>query len=300
MIETKSQYIHISIPYYEDDYKFWGELEVNDPFYSLITPTERWEITVDLTNHTVLEWKKEIGICQVFTKIRDEGVYTLLDKDKIPFCQLSGYVPNNMFPPTDGYGDYLELKINENGIITNWYDHCNLSEFISRGKEIKPEDILPITDIQYLWKVLEHVTLPLSNIIFRELTDTLYPNFQYSSEYVYLAHNTRKDNWLPIDSHYCIEQLKNDIEIQQYISLVRMAHIEYGVASPRKRALGSLRIHLDYHIEFKSKSYFMPIIEKEYAYNEIPNQEEISLIVLKIKQITLKILEAKQCGYVNF
>lgn len=297
-IAIKSQYIHISIPYYEDDYQFWGELGENNPFYSLVTSKERWEITVNLSSHTIIEWQKEIGICQVFAKVRDEGIYKLLDENKIPFCQLSGYVPNKILPPTNGYGDYLELKIDENGVITNWYDKCDFSEFINKGEAIKPEDFLPITDVQHLWTVLEHIVLPLSNKIFKELTDALYPNFLYSSEYVYLAQNKKQSDWLPINPDYCINRLKSDVEILQYISLVRFTHITYGVASPRNRMLGPLRIHLDYNIEFKSKSYFMPIINKEYTYNETPNQNEIALVVLSIKQTAQNMLKDKKSGYI--
>lgn len=36
---------------------------------------------------------------------------------------------NKLLPPADGYGDYLEFKI-EAGYIKNWYKNINFSDFI--------------------------------------------------------------------------------------------------------------------------------------------------------------------------
>jgi len=39
------------------------------------------------------------------------------------------YVPNDIIPPKDGYGDYIHLIVDENGKIINWYDEPDISEF---------------------------------------------------------------------------------------------------------------------------------------------------------------------------
>jgi hypothetical protein len=38
-----------------------------------------------------------------------------------------GYVPNDLVPGS--YGDYVELSINEEGVITNWPKNPSVDEF---------------------------------------------------------------------------------------------------------------------------------------------------------------------------
>jgi hypothetical protein len=38
-----------------------------------------------------------------------------------------GYVPEIMCPEGNGYGDYIIMKVNENGYIANW--DADLSDF---------------------------------------------------------------------------------------------------------------------------------------------------------------------------
>ena len=66
-IEVYSRYIHISIPFYVDDYIFSS----NDyEKYPLVTDDERWEVTIDLKKHILQEWKTEFGSCHIFSKVR--------------------------------------------------------------------------------------------------------------------------------------------------------------------------------------------------------------------------------------
>lgn len=91
---------------------------------------DRWVATINIDSGKILDWP--IGKSgSVEMKVCDEGVYTLLDSDKRKVLEISyDYVPNKLIPERDGYGDYIKLCIDENGIITNWYKNPSIEEFI--------------------------------------------------------------------------------------------------------------------------------------------------------------------------
>ena len=53
----------------------------------------------------------------------DEGVYVLYDEDMNVLAEYEGYVPNILEVNENGYGDYLNFTINEDGSILNWENH---------------------------------------------------------------------------------------------------------------------------------------------------------------------------------
>ena len=63
----------------------------------------------------------------LYCKVCDAGVYTLFDEDGQTIAIRAGYVPHGIVPGE--YGDYIDLKINEQGIITNWPKQPDASEF---------------------------------------------------------------------------------------------------------------------------------------------------------------------------
>ena len=54
-------------------------------------------------------------------EIKDETGTTLLSES-------DGYVPNTLCPNKNGYGDYIKMTIDENGVIQNW--KFKISDFI--------------------------------------------------------------------------------------------------------------------------------------------------------------------------
>jgi siroheme synthase len=57
-----------------------------------------------------------------YMKVVDEGTYTLInlqgDTRTVVACKQGDYVPHGVVPGE--YGDYVHLKINGHGVITNW------------------------------------------------------------------------------------------------------------------------------------------------------------------------------------
>ncbi|MBR5983387.1 MAG: hypothetical protein IK025_06675 [Bacteroidales bacterium] len=131
-IKGKSKYLKIRIPAYcTDDFKFRKEFSENE--IPCRQDDEHWVVTIDLTTHKIIEWKQEYGDMYLFTKVVDDGTYSLLDENKNELYRIDGYVPNNLLPEKDGFGDYLTLQVNEDGIIENWYDEINFKDFIEYG-----------------------------------------------------------------------------------------------------------------------------------------------------------------------
>lgn len=96
---------------------------------------DKWEIIIDLDRGTVMNWHYAQRV-EVNLKVRDNGSYAFYDKN-LNLIKLFGldnsplYVPNQLLPPNDGYGDYLELDIDNDGKILNWYDNPSLADFFN-------------------------------------------------------------------------------------------------------------------------------------------------------------------------
>ena len=89
----------------------------------------QWCVDIDIETGVIQGWPKGESR-NLFEKVVDSGSYYLLDKDNNVVAAIEeDYVPNKCIPPTDGYSDYIDLHIDENGKITNWYKELDFSEF---------------------------------------------------------------------------------------------------------------------------------------------------------------------------
>lgn len=126
-IEVKYVKVELPIRYGEED------MVKDFPLREEI-PTDKygydcWKGTIEIDTGKILEWPQgKIG--SFYLKVVDEGSYYLLDKNqKIVASIKQDYVPNQLLPPKDGYGDYVNFEIDENGIITNWYINPMFRDF---------------------------------------------------------------------------------------------------------------------------------------------------------------------------
>ena len=94
---------------------------------------DSWEVVVDLDSGKIRNWPKGEER-EYYWKICDGGSYHLLDvSDDIALSIINNYVPNNLLP--GDYGDYLDLKINGDGVITNWLSNPTAEDFYSDDEE---------------------------------------------------------------------------------------------------------------------------------------------------------------------
>lgn len=127
--EVECKFIHITVPVYEDD------VAKDLPF---LTPTLMWSIMVEVDTGLIRGWPQGRSE-HVFTKVCDRGHYVFLDDKMNTLIGLKGvYVPHCIVPGQ--YGDYIDLNINEDGVITNWPKKPNLDNIMS----IMDDDYYPL------------------------------------------------------------------------------------------------------------------------------------------------------------
>jgi hypothetical protein len=93
----------------------------------------KWIAYVEIETGMIEDWKQGYAGTLVANVI-DEGKYYLMDANKKIVAAINGHAPNKLIPPTDGYGDYIELEIYKNGEIANWYEKPSLEEFEENNK----------------------------------------------------------------------------------------------------------------------------------------------------------------------
>jgi len=89
---------------------------------------DRWQPAIDLESGRIKNWEKG-KTANVHYKVCDDGIYTLVDRDGNAAAQEEGYVPKIMCPADNGYGDYIIMEINADGMIQDW--KVDLSDFIN-------------------------------------------------------------------------------------------------------------------------------------------------------------------------
>lgn len=100
--------------------------DVPNDFPLLSANKKEWSVFVDVDTGKIKNWPQG-EVRDFWSKVCDEGVYTLFDEEGNDIATISGYVPNGIVPGE--YGDYVDLKINADGVITNWPKSPDLSAF---------------------------------------------------------------------------------------------------------------------------------------------------------------------------
>lgn len=93
---------------------------------------ESWVALVDIDTGAITGWPKG-DKRSMHVKVCDAGFYKLINSDGELIATKCGYVPNGVVP--GAYGDYVELEIDENGIITNWPKNPDISEFFREEED---------------------------------------------------------------------------------------------------------------------------------------------------------------------
>ena len=105
---------HMNVRHTEDAYLNGEEdTEGNMPLLA----GDDWHIQIDLESGQISNWPKGTT-AKTHYKVCDSGVYRLYDKDGNLVEEQYGYVPSML--GRGGYGDYVILEIDENGIIQDW------------------------------------------------------------------------------------------------------------------------------------------------------------------------------------
>lgn len=108
----------------ESGVRYWEDAKVNgvEDVEGDLIPSRQgdlWKPIIDIKTGLIVNW--ETGkTADIHYKVCDMGVYYFTDNNGIKYLEKEGYVPSIMSPGGSGYGDYIIMKINENGFIANW------------------------------------------------------------------------------------------------------------------------------------------------------------------------------------
>lgn len=90
---------------------------------------DTWSISVEIDTGKIVGWPEGIEPREIYMKVVDEGVYRLLDDEGRGIVEYEGYAPHCMIPGQ--YGDYIDFKIDEKGVITNWPKNPSVEDFFA-------------------------------------------------------------------------------------------------------------------------------------------------------------------------
>lgn len=104
-----------------DDY----DLQLDTPM--LNETKDSWQADVMIGSGQILDWPDGIEL-DLYCKVCDAGSYHLLDNEDNVIASIEdNYVPHGVVP--GDYGDYVDLKIGSDGVIKNWPQKPDVSEF---------------------------------------------------------------------------------------------------------------------------------------------------------------------------
>jgi hypothetical protein len=84
---------------------------------------------IDIDEGRIINWTQGITASTHY-KVCDAGIYELQTADNELIVRKDGYVPRCLSPKGNGYGDYIIMDIDENGMIDKWKfdDRCFTEE----------------------------------------------------------------------------------------------------------------------------------------------------------------------------
>lgn len=126
-VDIKSCLIKAEVRYWED-----GTVNGVEDTNGDLIPCRKgdlWCPEIDIETGRILNWTQGVR-ADVHYKICDAGSYYLKDAEGNTVLSIEDdYVPNQLIPGS--YGDYIEMHINEQGMIINWSASPSFDDFCS-------------------------------------------------------------------------------------------------------------------------------------------------------------------------
>lgn len=130
-VDLKTLHVRAGVRYWKDA-KVDG---IEDAEGNLIPCREEtfpddWLPVIELETGKIRNWQQG-KTAKIHYKVCDDGDYYLFSDDETkPVLSKSGYVPECLDINHDGYGDYIVMNVDENGIIKDWkFEKEYLKEF---------------------------------------------------------------------------------------------------------------------------------------------------------------------------
>ena len=125
-VEIKTLHVRAGVRYWED--ATVDGIEDNDGklIPCRVADEDDWFPVIEIETGKIINWKQGVT-ANIHYKVCDDGDYYLLDENDEEVVHLNGYVPKTLCPEENGYGDYIIMKVDAEGLINNW--KFNLSDF---------------------------------------------------------------------------------------------------------------------------------------------------------------------------
>lgn len=119
--------------------RYWEDATVNDvedENGDLIPCREGdyWCPIINIDNGIITNWTQGVT-ANIHYKVCDDGTYKLKDSDCNTVVIREDYVPKILCIDDNGYGDYIIMKIDENGQILNWHKNPPIKDFIKKADD---------------------------------------------------------------------------------------------------------------------------------------------------------------------
>lgn len=104
--------------------RYWEDATVNgvEDEEGILIPCrdgDTWNPIIELETGKIINW--EIGkTADIHYKVCDDGKYILLDKENKEIITVEDYVISDLAIGESGFGDYIIMLVNEEGIIKDW------------------------------------------------------------------------------------------------------------------------------------------------------------------------------------
>lgn len=109
---------------YPEDASYWDENDIehecdNENPEIPCFDGHNWKPIIDINTGKILNWDKPYA-AYVFGKICDEFCCKVKGINGEVLIDYEGYVPDCMAILSNGFGDYIDMMVNSDGIIQDW------------------------------------------------------------------------------------------------------------------------------------------------------------------------------------
>lgn len=116
--EAKFLKVDAEVRYWEDA-SVNGANDTEDGTHIPCKEGDSWKPVIDIDEGRIINWTKG-ATAHIQYKVCDAGIYEVIDSIGQIIATKEGYVPEIMCPADEGYGDYIIMDIDENGVIQKW------------------------------------------------------------------------------------------------------------------------------------------------------------------------------------
>jgi len=119
-VDIKTLHIRAGVRYWEDAKVNGVEDEEGKLIPCRIDDQDDWFPVIEIETGKIRNWKQGVT-ADIHYKICDDGDYYLIGEDETAHeIHKNGYVPSCLSINDNGYGDYIIMKVDENGMIEDW------------------------------------------------------------------------------------------------------------------------------------------------------------------------------------